>query len=632
MYRDQDRQKTFTRRALVLASGKLAVLSLLAGRLYYLQVIESSRYTTLAEENRINLRLLAPPRGRILDRHGTPLAINRQTYRAVIVAEQAGDIETTLDVLASILPIEDDERQRILREIKRKRRFVPVTLRDDLSWQDVTRIEVNAPDLPGIAIEEGQSRLYPYGAELAHTLGYVAAVSESEAKEDPLLQLPDFRIGKSGIERAHDISLRGKGGRSQVEVNAYGRVIRELDRRDGEPGVDIRASLDLELQQLAQRRLEGESGAIVVIDVRTGEILALASNPSYDPSAFNRGLRSEEWRALLANPRAPLTNKAIAGQYAPGSTFKVVTALAGLSRGVVTPDTRVFCSGVMRIGSHQFHCWKRWGHGSLSMRDAIEQSCDVYFYEVAKRVGVDRISAMGRQLGLGRTLGIDLPGERTGMLPTVDWKIATLGQPWHKGETLIAGIGQGYVLATPLQLAVMTARVANGHGKVVPRMTRVDQEFSQDEHAHEIEHEPLGISPAHLQVVRDGMIGVVNGSRGTARRSMIKEKGMEMAGKTGTSQVRRITKAERAAGVFKNEDLPWERRDHALFVGFAPVDAPRYAVAVIIEHGGGGSKAAAPVAKDVLYAAQKMDVLRIAKRRPEPEQASESSRRSKDPV
>ncbi|MBK8906428.1 MAG: penicillin-binding protein 2 [Rhodospirillales bacterium] len=618
MYRDQDRHKQFTRRALVLAGAKLAAFGMLGGRLYYLQVVESSRYATLAEDNRINLRLLPPPRGRILDRHGRPLALNRPTYRMVVVPEQAGDVEQILDTIAAMVGIDEDERRRILRDVARKRAFVPVTVRDDLAWEDVARIEVNAPDLPGIGIEQGQSRLYPHGAELAHVLGYVAAVSEQEAKDDPLLQLPDFRIGKSGIEHTYDLPLRGTGGRSEVEVNAYGRIIRELDRYDGEPGTDLRIAIDLELQQLAQRRLEQESGAVVVIDVQTGAVLALASNPSYDPSAFNRGLRSEEWRALLADPRSPLTNKAIAGQYAPGSTFKMVTALAGLERGVVSPDTRVFCGGVTRLGSHKFHCWKRWGHGTLDMRDAIEQSCDLYFYEVAKRAGVDRLAAMGHRLGLGHTLGIDLPGERTGLLPTRDWKVATLGQPWHQGETLIAGIGQGFVLSTPLQLAVMTARIANGREQVMPHVVRPGAAGAAAQPPNAGAPEPLGISPAHLQVVRDGMIGVVNGSRGTARRAAITENGMEMAGKTGTSQVRRITAAERAAGISKNEDLPWERRDHALFVGYAPIQAPRYAVAVIIEHGGGGSKAAAPVAKDILLAAQHMDVLRIARHKPGP--------------
>lgn len=596
----------------MLAGGKAVLLSLLGGRLYHLQVVESPRYATLAEENRINLRLLPPPRGRILDRQGRALATNRQTYRVMVVAEAAGEVETTIDRLAAILPIGESERRRILREIGRKRKFVPVTIRDNLDWQDVARIEVNAPDLPGIGIDEGESRHYPHGADLAHALGYVAAVNDQEVGGDPLLELPNFRIGKIGIEKSYDTLLRGKGGRSQVEVNAIGRVIRELSREDGQPGADVQTTLDLELQRLASQRLGEESGSIVVIDVRNGDVLALASSPSFDPAAFNRGLDSDEWRALNTNVRAPLTNKAIAGQYAPGSTFKLAVALAGLERGVITPGTAVSCWGSVQLGAHRFHCWKRWGHGSMDLRNALIQSCDVYFYEVAKRLGVDRITAMARRLGLGQTLDIDLPGERPGLLPTRDWKLATLGAPWLMGETLISGIGQGYVLSTPLQLAVMTARIANGGREIKPHLVRRAEAAEGAREGPPAPPRDLGLNAGHLRMVREGMDGVVNGARGTARAAAIREPGMEMAGKTGTSQVRRITKAEREAGIQKNEDLPWERRDHALFVGYAPVHEPHYAVAVVIEHGGGGSKAAAPVARDILLAAQKLDVLRVA--------------------
>lgn len=610
MNRDVDRQKLFSRRTALLAGGKAVLLSALVGRLYYLQVVESENYRTLAEENRINLRLLAPPRGRIVDRRGRPLAVNRQNYQVVVVAEQAKDVEATLDALGRIIDISDSERRRVLRDVGRKRKFVPIPIRGNLDWEAVAQIEVNAPDLPGIAIDEGQSRHYLHGEDFAHVLGYVAPVSEKELNGDPLLELPGFRIGKAGIEKIYDLSLRGNGGSSEVEVNAVGRVIRELNRKEGEPGTDIALTIDMDLQRLATKRLQGQSAAAVVLDVRNGDVLALASTPGFDPNAFNRGLSNEEWRGLISNPRAPLSNKAIAGQYAPGSTFKMAVALAALEKGVITPDTKVKCWGRTRLGNARFHCWKRGGHGPVDLHEALAQSCDIYFYEVAKRVGVDRISAMAERLGLGQTLGLDLPGERAGLLPTRDWKQATIGVPWQMGETLIAGIGQGYVLATPLQLAVMTARIANGGLAVTPRLTRGATTPRGAE--RETPLHGIGLVPSHLQLVRDGMIAVVNGRRGTARASAIKEPGMQMAGKTGTSQVRRISKAEREAGVFKNEDLPWERRDHALFVGYAPVNAPRYAVAVVVEHGGGGSKAAAPVARDILAMAQKLDAVRMA--------------------
>jgi penicillin-binding protein 2 len=603
MRRDADREKSFARRSVVLASGKLLLFGALAGRLYQLQVLESSRYQTLAEDNRINLQLLAPPRGRILDRTGRPLAVNELSYRVLLVAEQAGNVDAVLDTLDHILELDDGERQRILREIGRRRRFLPVTVRDNLTWEEVVRIEVNAPELPGVSIDETQSRRYPHGDTCAHVVGYVAAVSEGEDAEDPLLQLPDFRIGKGGIEKAYDRQLRGRGGRSEVEVNAYGRIIRELARREGRPGADVVSTIDLDLQRRALDLLQGESGAIVLMDVHSGEVLALASNPTFDPNPFARGLTAEEWRALVASPRKPLTNKAIAGQYAPGSTFKMAVALAGLERGVITPATRVSCGGSVGLGNARFHCWKRGGHGSVNLHQALVQSCDVYFYEVASRVGVDRISAVAHKLGLGRTLDLDVPGERIGLLPTRDWKLAAVGEPWQAGETLITGIGQGYVLATPLQLAVMTARLVNGGLEVMPRLARSPADHGVGGAADR--PRDLGFSAKHLKLVVAGMIDVVNSRGGTARAVAIRERGLEMGGKTGTSQVRRISRAERAAGVTKNEQLPWHRRDHALFVGFAPTHAPRYAVAVIIEHGGGGSKAAAPRARDMLLAVQK---------------------------
>jgi penicillin-binding protein 2 len=421
-----------------------------------------------------------------------------------------------------------------------------------------------------------------------------------------MLELPGFQIGKSGVEKVYDADLRGSGGRSQVEVNAVGRVIRELERKDGRSGADVTLSIDLDLQRLAFDRFGDESGAAVVMEVDTGAVLACVSKPGYDPGAFGRGLSVGEWRALIGNPRSPLTNKAIAGQYAPGSTFKPVVALAALEKGVIKPRDRVSCSGHMSLGGSRFHCWRRGGHGPVDLRQAISQSCDVYFYELARRLGVDAISAMAERLGFGRILGIDLPGERPGLVPTRAWKRATLGSSWSQGETIIAGIGQGFVLATPLQLTVMTARIANGGLAVAPRLLRSYRTPDGRSHVAPIVLRASTFDPDHLRLIREGMDAVVNRG-GTAHAAAIRTAGREMAGKTGTSQVRRISAAERATRVRRNEELPWEQRDHALFIGYAPVHAPRYAVAVIVEHGGGGSKAAAPIARDILIAAQEMD-------------------------
>ena len=602
MHKDSERHKQFNRRTVILAGGKLALLSALVGRMYYLQVVESKRYQTLADQNRINLRLLPPPRGRIVDRYGTPIAVNQKNYRVVLNLETTMDVEDTLRALGSIIKISEGERRRIMRDIRRKPSFVPVTVRENLNWDKLARIEVNAPDLPGVEIDEGQSRHYPFGMDTAHVLGYVAPVSEGETTGDPLLELPGFRIGKDGIEKFYDLSLRGVGGNSQVEVDALGRVIRELSRKEGQPGEEVTLTIDVKLQKLVNRRLAGESAAAVVIDVHAGDILALASTPGFDPNAFNKGLSENEWRVLLSNTRAPLTNKVISGRFSPGSTFKMVVALAALEKGVITPESSFFCSGSIKLGNAEFHCWRKGGHGTVQLAKGIIQSCDVYFYEIAKRTGIDHIAKMARRLGLGRKLGLDLPSEHAGLIPTRDWKFKTYGIPWQQGETLIAGIGQGYILATPLQLAVMTARVVNGGIGVKPRLTATEGKIGEPDTSP---GNDLGLLPEHLGLVREAMVSVVNSPRGTAFKARIKEPGFEMGGKSGTVQVRRITKAEREIGILKNEELPWNQRDHAMFVGFAPASAPRYVVAVVIEHGGGGSKVAAPIARDILIEAQR---------------------------
>jgi len=616
MHRDSERHKLFSRRAAMLIGGKTVLLSALVGRMYYLQVVDSDRYKTLAEENRINFRLLAPPRGRIVDRFGVPIADNQQNYRVVLIPEQTGDVEETLLRLGRIISIGQNEKKQILRDVRRRRGFVPVTLRENLSWQDVAHIEVNMPDLPGVMIDVGQSRYYPFATETAHVLGYVAAVSEGETKGDPLLELPGFRIGKSGIEKVYDLALRGSSGSSQVEVNAFGRVIRELERSEGQPGTRLQLTIDSGLQQLTSKRLGDESGSVVVMDVHSGDVLAMVSTPGFDPNAFNKGLSTEQWNALVSNDKSPLINKSIGGHYAPGSAFKMIVALAALEKGVISADSEVFCSGKTQLGNATFHCWKKGGHGVVNLNAGISQSCDVYFYEIARRTGIERIAEMARRFGLGSRLGLDLPGEQAGLIPSDKWKKATIGAPWQKGETLLAGIGQGYVLATPLQLAVMTARLVNGGVAVTPHLTR-DVITEQGPIRRQAKKpETLGVLPGHLALIREAMDTVVNVPGGTAFRSRIKQPEFRMGGKTGTAQVRRITKQERDNRVLKNEELPWKERDHALFVGFAPVDAPRYAVAVVVEHGGGGSKVAAPIARDVLEEAQNRNAARPAEGAP----------------
>jgi len=604
--RDSDRTRLFNRRAAVLGGGQALMISALVGRMYYLQVIEADRYRMLAEENRINLRLLPPPRGRILDRFGEPLAVNRQNFRVLLVSEQTQDVSATLDALSEVIELSEYDRQRVQKEVRRRRSFVPVTVRENLNWEEMARIQVNAPDLPGVLVDEGLTRFYPQTQTAAHVLGYVSSVDEDDLTGDPLLQLPGFRIGKAGMERQFDLALRGSGGTSQVEVNALGRVIRELEREEGESGTDLSLTLDERLQQFAAKRLGAESASCVVLDVHTGEVLVMASTPSFDPNAFNRGLSQREWNALSGDPRAPMTNKAIQGQYSPGSTFKMLVAIAALEQGAITPEQTVFCRGHTDLGSRRFHCWEDRGHGAVDMVQAIAQSCDVYFYEIARRIGVDRIAEMANRLGLGAKLDIGLTGERGGLIPTEAWKQATLDEPWQQGETYVVGIGQGYVLTTPLQLAVMSARLATGL-KVEPVLTRQIMLDGAVVQRPPQAFEPLNMDPTHLAVARRGMYEGLNGPRGTARASKLRVDGVEMSGKTGTTQVRRITMAEREAGLPDSDEIPWNERTHALFVAYAPEDNPRYALSVVVEHGGGGAAVAAPIARDIMTEVLRLD-------------------------
>ncbi len=609
MDRDTDRYRLLTRRAAVLGGLKLAGLSALVGRLYYLQVVESARYTMLAEENRISLRLVAPSRGTIVDRFGAPLAVNQQNYRVVVVSERTRNIQDTLDKISKIVPLTDGDRRRVMRELHRKRRFVPVTVRENLTWEQVATIEMNTPDLPGVAIEVGEIRHYPEAEATAHILGYVGAVSEAELNGDPVLSLPGFRIGKAGMEKYHEKALRGTAGTSQLEVNAVGRVIRELSRDEGQPGREVQLTIDIGLQKFVQQRLAKEiSASCVVMDVHTGGIYALCSHPSYDPNQFTMGISAELWEELLSNQATPLNNKAVAGQYPPGSTFKPVVALAALESGLIARNHSVFCPGHMDLGDHRFHCWKRGGHGTVDVVGALRHSCDVWFYDVSRRIGIDRIAEMANRFDMGQLTGLDLPHERPGLIPSIDWKKGALGKPWAQGETLIAAIGQGYVLATPMQLVAMTARLANGGFAVKPHLTKQIKALS----AEQTTWPPIGVKKENLDLVLRGLYEVTNAPNGSAYKSRITEPGYEMAGKTGSAQVRRITMAERSTGVKKNEDLPWRERDHALFISYAPVSSPRYACAVFVEHGGGGSTAAAPIARDILLECQKRDPGRSA--------------------
>lgn len=605
MNRDKDKGKILINRSFIMIIAKLLLLCVIMLRLYYLQVFQADKYKMLADENRISTRLLIPPRGIIYDRNGVMIASNSQNFQAMIVAEQTPDVQKTLDKFKKIMPLSEIEEARIKKDLKRNRSFVPIKIKDNLTWDEVAKIQLNAPDLQGIYIDEGLSRDYPFGESMAHILGYVSSVSEKEAKldNDPLLQVPEFKIGKAGIEKLFEKELRGKGGSLKLEVNAYGRVMKEIERIEGVPGRALSLTIDARLQQKAYDLFKEreQSGAAIVLDVRTGEILAFVSAPSYDPNAMARGLSPQEWKDLISNERNPLSNKAIAGQYSPGSTFKTVVALAALESGIIKPQMRFFCSGQMYVGNHPFHCWRRAGHGPLNVVEALMHSCDIYFYEAARRIGIERIAEMARRFGLGKEINIGLDNEKPGLIPDKKWKMKRFGEAWQQGETVIAGIGQGYVLTTPLQLATMVARIANGGYEVKPTFTKI---------ADRSKIRKMDISSEYIDTVKQGMYDVVNVPGGTAYRSHFNIDGKEMAGKTGSTQVRRITMKERQTRILRQDELPWKYRDHALFIAFAPYDNPLYGIAVLVEHGGGGSSVAAPIASAILQEAINLDILK----------------------
>ncbi|WP_343081672.1 penicillin-binding protein 2 [Ostreiculturibacter nitratireducens] len=594
--------RRISRRGLLLGSLQGAFVGVLAFRMRYMQVEQSDEFRMLAEENRINIRLLPPARGLIRDRNGALIAGNEQNYRVVITREDAGDVDAVLQRLARVMPLSEEEIAAALEEIAKRSPNLPITVAERVSWEDFSRVAVNAPALPGVTTEVGLSRSYPLGKDFAHVVGYVGPVSDYDLskldKPDPLLSIPRFQIGKVGIEAKLEDSLRGTAGTKRIEVNAVGRVMRELDRQEGQPGTDVQLTVDYRLQNYALARLKAESAAAVVIDVESGDLLAIASAPSFDPNNFVRGISSADYSALTENDHRPLADKTVQGTYPPGSTFKIVTALAALEAGVITTEDTVACHGYTELGNRKFHCWKRGGHGNVDLEESLEQSCDVYYYEVAQRVGIDRISEMARRLGLGMRHDLPLSAVAEGLTPTKDWKLERHKKEWLVGDTLNAGIGQGFVLASPLQLAVMTARVATGRA-IAPRIVKsvdgIEQPIAPAE--------AIGLNENHLRAVRKGLYAVSNSNRGTAYASRIVDDSMRMAGKTGTSQVRNITAAERASGVISNDQLPWNRRDHALFVCYAPYEAPRIAVSVVVEHGGGGSAAAAPIARDILLQA-----------------------------
>jgi len=596
----------FNRRAFMLALGTTALYTGLVSRLGWLQLSQGQKFQTLSDNNRIHINLTTPVRGYILDRNGKMIAYNEQNFRVQIIPEQTKDIAQSLHALSTIIDLRLSDQEKIINRAKRQAKFIPIKIRDNLTWDDVAAIEISLPDLSGISIDVGQKRLYPFADQFAHIAGYVGSVSEKDMTDDPVLRLPDFQIGKTGIERIFERPLRGLPGSKAIEVNSAGRMVRELEERQGHIGKTVNLTIDQGLQKQTMDILSREkSASAVVMDIYTGAVYACASYPSFDPNLFATRLPQKTWNDLNSNPGKPLNNKAISGQYPPGSTFKMITALAALEADIIDTNTTHHCSGHHDVNKERFHCWKRAGHGDVNIYNALEESCDVFFYETAEELGIERIAEMARRFGLGQSYDLKLPLESNGLVPDKNWKRGKFGTEWHLGETINATIGQGYLLTTPMQLAVMTSRMVNGGYAVEPWIVAHDGTYHSRK--RQTQWPKIKVSNRGLDMIRRGMERVITGKDGTAKKAAIGIESQEMGGKTGTAQVRRITMAERRAGLLSQEDIIWKHRHHALFVGYAPFNNPRYAVSVVVEHGGSGSGTAAPLARDILKATQNIN-------------------------
>jgi len=583
------------RRRVTIAVGiaLLAFLALMA-RLWDLQILLGDDMRTLSESNRIRLHRTQATRGTVVDRTGRVLIDSRPSFDAVMVPEDSPDEELTIENLSQFLKQSASEMHALLTQMDARPPFEEITVKRDLNWDEVVALETHQLDLPGVSLRITPRRSYPLGPQLSHLLGYVAEASPKDMVEDPHYRMGDL-VGKTGLEKRWEKYLRGVDGGQQVEVDALGRKLRVLREVEEVPGDIVKLTIDLDLQEAASHALGERDGAVVALDPNTGEILAMVNGPGFDPNIFARGVHADEWRALLTDKHRPLNNRSIQGQYPPGSTFKVIVATAALEEGVINPFTRIHCPGGLQFGNHYFRCWKKGGHGAVNLHEAIVQSCDVFFYQVAQRLGIDTIAQYARTFGLGMPTGIDLEHEKSGTIPDSAWKRKRFKQPWYAGETLSAAIGQGYVTATPLQMANMIATAAVGK-RFRPHFVR-QVATPEGEVVHVETPEETGalkVRPTTLMQVREALRDVVNTDRGTGKKARLN--GIEVAGKTGTSQVVTLGQTR-----LKASQMPWQQRDHAWFVAYAPVDAPEIAVAALVEHAdGGGGAVAAPVAREVL--------------------------------
>ena len=597
----QSKSKIITRRMFILSSLKVVIFVAIITRLFYLQISENIKWRTLSDKNRLREWKTVPKRGIIEDFFGNKIATNTQVFQLHMLPEDVPNIEALFFRLSKIINFDKQAQTKLIRRMKKRKPWEPIIISDNLSWTEFSRLNLFLHEMQGIKPVVSVARKYLEDGSSSHIIGYVSETSVKDLENSELLReinVPGLKTGKNGLEKYLNERMIGEPGLQRFEVNAYGKRIKELKLIQGTPGKNYRTTLDIEIQKLANELLKDKSGSICIMDIYTGDVLAMASSPTFDANKFVHGISSKDWQDLINNDKKPLINKSIAGTYPPGSTIKPLVALSALENDVVSPKTTVECRGSIELYGHKYHCWKEKGHGFMRLREAIKQSCDIYFYEAARRLGIDRLAITANKFGLGNKVFDILEEERSGLVPSTEWKLKNIGKGWVLGETLLAGIGQGYFQVTPMQLCLMSAQLANGGHKIVPKIIYDDQD-SQFDKKSSAQFEKLYRNKENVKFVLDAQFGATNEPMGTSYRSRHVKSEYIFAGKTGTSQIRKITEEERESKI-KQKDLPYKRRDHALFTAFAPYKNPRYAISIVIEHGGTGSSSAAPIAKKLI--------------------------------
>ena len=598
----ENKSRLITRRMFILSSLKIAVFIGIICRLFYLQISENIKWRSLSDKNRLREWKMPPQRGIIEDYFGEKIAKNSQVFQLHMIPEDVPNLEELFFRLSKIIDFNERKKSNLIKRLKKRKPWEPIIISDNLSWSEFSRLNLFLHETPGIKPVVSIARKYIEDGSFSHIIGYVSAVSVKDLENSALLRkinIPGLKTGKNGLEKSLNEDMIGKPGLQRFEVNAYGKRIKELKFVEGTAGKNYRTTLDIDVQKFTSELLKDKSGSICVMDIYTGDIIAMVSSPTFDANKFVHGIDTKDWQDLINDDKKPLINKSIAGLYPPGSTIKPLVALSALENDVISPNTTTECKGVIELYGHTYHCWKEKGHGFLRLREGIKQSCDIYFYEVARRLGVDRLAETANKFGLGNKVLDILDEERTGLVPSTKWKLKNIGRGWLLGETLLAGIGQGYFQVTPIQLCLMTAQLANGGYKIKPKIIYNEQALQSTTDASREQFGQLYRNQENVKFVLDAQFGATNEPMGTSYRSRHVKPEYIFAGKTGTSQIRSITEEERELKI-KQKDLPYKRRDHALFTAFAPYKNPRYAFSVVIEHGGAGSSAAAPLAKKVI--------------------------------